>query len=246
MGGTGSTRWNWVSTKSTVEDALTLRMKNIHSLLQPGYSGIVSWSKDGKLIARMRLQVLGSEGAPESVRLAYIVNGQELESLVHLTSTPLPWNGLRYWFICPNIYCRRRVATLHLPARSQYFACRHCYDLTYRSCRQNNTLNRFLRGLDSEQDDLVEHPDPYGNYLSADELCHMSGLTRNELHFLDEYRLLVPDHAEKYRPKLVQWAKKLSYLLSHGWQLAEIKRWAVERFQTEDPKQWPPDLQRWR
>ena len=48
-----------------------------------------------------------------------------------------------------------------------------------------------------------------------------------------------------YRPKLIAWAKKLAYLLDHGWELAEIKNWAKGRFHTANPRQWPPKESDW-
>lgn len=54
---------------------------------------------------------------------------------IPLTSTPCRYGGKRWWFICPwyknNVYCGRRVGTLY--KNGDYFACRHCYNLTYHS-----------------------------------------------------------------------------------------------------------------
>lgn len=57
-----------------------------------------------------------------------------------IVSTPCNYGGKRYWFICPiynhGRYCGRRVAALYLGGGSDYMACRHCYNLTYRSRNQ--------------------------------------------------------------------------------------------------------------
>jgi hypothetical protein len=87
---------------------------------------------------------------------------------------------------------------------------------------------------------LVDLPDPYGEYLTIDELCEKSGLSIGDIRQLETARLLLPDHDGKYRPKLVGWAGKLAYLLNQNWQVDEIKRWARGRFKTGNPKQWPP------
>lgn len=54
-----------------------------------------------------------------------------------IVSTKCNFGGKRYWFICSvyssGIYCGRRVAKLYLGAGSNFFGCRHCYNLTYRS-----------------------------------------------------------------------------------------------------------------
>jgi len=94
--------------------------------------------------------------------------------------------------------------------------------------------------------EVFQSPDPYEHYLTAAQLCEGSGLATQDLAALETARLLVPDHDAKYRPKLAGWAKKLSYLLGEGWEIAEIKAWARGRFQTENPRQWPPDHEQWK
>jgi len=65
---------------------------------------------------------------------------------ISLTTTPCNFGGVRYWFICPlsinGVYCGRRVGTLYLPPRGNYFGCRHCYELSYNS-RNENRSERF-------------------------------------------------------------------------------------------------------
>jgi hypothetical protein len=92
---------------------------------------------------------------------------------------------------------------------------------------------------------LANLPDPYEHYLTVEELCQQSGLVRNDFENLSAYRLLLPDHEGKFRPKLVRWAGKLAYLLNEGWETSEIKRWAKGRFQTGNPKEWPPNRTDW-
>lgn len=54
-----------------------------------------------------------------------------------IVATPCNFRGQRPWFICSvyrsGVYCGRRVAKLYKGGGSHYFACRHCYNLTYRS-----------------------------------------------------------------------------------------------------------------
>lgn len=65
---------------------------------------------------------------------------QSFDYKIPFTTTPCYFGGKRYWFICPwqtnGVYCRRRVGVLYLGG--DYFACRHCYDLTYRSRNEGN------------------------------------------------------------------------------------------------------------
>jgi hypothetical protein len=68
-------------------------------------------------------------------------------------------------------------------------------------------------------------------YLTAEELCRLSGLTLDELKNLSEFRLLVPDTKDgRYRPKLVGWAKKLKEKISWSISYEEIKNWSKIRF----------------
>jgi hypothetical protein len=84
--------------------------------------------------------------------------------------------------------------------------------------------------------------DRHGGYLSAEELCQLSGLTHENLKKLEEARLLVPDTKDgRYRPKLAGWGKKLAYLLEAGWEIDEIRRWSKERWKTGNPREWPPE-----
>src|SRR5271157_3232544 len=72
---------------------------------------------------------------------------------IALETSGLPSGGLRWWFICParrgedDEPCRRRVGKLFLPRGCRVFACRHCYDLTYTSCRESRHLTGFARML---------------------------------------------------------------------------------------------------
>ena len=68
---------------------------------------------------------------------------QDLRYPIELVTAPCRYGGLRYWFICPatknGLPCRRKVMKLYLlPGGAVYFACRYCYDLTYRSCQEHD------------------------------------------------------------------------------------------------------------
>jgi hypothetical protein len=70
---------------------------------------------------------------------------------LRLTTTQPRFGGLRWWFVCPlvanNRPCERRVGKLHLPPRSSYFGCRHCYELTYTSSQESHKDDRMYRLL---------------------------------------------------------------------------------------------------
>lgn len=70
---------------------------------------------------------------------------KDFDYRIPLTTTPCRYGGKRYWFICPwyrdGVYCGRRVGTLYKDG--DYFACRHCYSLTYNSRKTNRRYKMF-------------------------------------------------------------------------------------------------------
>ena len=102
------------------------------------------------------------------MELRYIVTSRETDETeaiatrVALTTTPLPWGGVRWWFLCP--ICGRRCGKLHLGSEGVEFACRICGRLTYRSCQESSRLNDRIPsheanvGITYEADpDFLEH-----------------------------------------------------------------------------------------
>jgi hypothetical protein len=70
---------------------------------------------------------------------------QDFDYKIPLTTTTCYFGGKRYWFICPwyanGKYCGRRVGVLYLGGK--YFACRHCYDLSYESRNENRRFRDY-------------------------------------------------------------------------------------------------------
>ncbi|NPU98912.1 MAG: hypothetical protein HPY51_17075 [Candidatus Omnitrophica bacterium] len=58
---------------------------------------------------------------------------------IYLVATRPHYGGRRWWFECPA--CGRRCFKLYLPPGATVFACRACYDLTYRSAQEANSYN---------------------------------------------------------------------------------------------------------
>jgi len=87
---------------------------------------------------------------------------KDFDYKIPLTTTPCNFGGERYWFICPwyknGKYCGNRVGTLY--KGGDYFACRHCYELTYSSRNKNRRGAYFplFSVLDlSDQIEKLEH-----------------------------------------------------------------------------------------
>lgn len=64
---------------------------------------------------------------------------KDFDYKVLITETPCNYGSTRHWFICPLIkdgkQCGRRIGVLY--KAGDYFACRHCYSLTYASRKIN-------------------------------------------------------------------------------------------------------------
>lgn len=142
MGGSGSGRWYRWDAKDTVEGCrrLDVRVWQRGGFLRPGrWFSWAWWNREGVQVASIDVQVLQAQ-----VRLSYRVrrgseSWQKIEEAISLTWTPCHYGGQRSWFICPGVVngqvCGRRVAILYGAGR--YFLCRHCYDLTYESQRED-------------------------------------------------------------------------------------------------------------
>jgi hypothetical protein len=145
MGGYGS-GWHRARTH-TVEDGWILSAAALmrDNILRPNHSfnGAITWS-DSRTGEKLSNIGLSSETYADygSVRLHYTITdtGDALDYRVDLTATPLPWGGVKWWFLCPLIvdgtHCGRRVAKLYHPPGGRYYGCRHCHKLTYTSSRK--------------------------------------------------------------------------------------------------------------
>jgi hypothetical protein len=92
----------------------------------------------------------------EELELTYDTNGCQIEDRVEIvgsSSSPNRRSARRYYFLCPGLDdapCQKRVGMLYLPSGEDYFRCRACHDLTYRSVKEHNkqidTLRQALSG----------------------------------------------------------------------------------------------------
>jgi hypothetical protein len=98
-------------------------------------SGVLTWSRGGHVTGTVAVR-----GDGDSVSLAYVSDGQEIEERVALDATAVHLGGERSWFLCPG--CDRRVAVLYAGAR---FRCRHCLDLRYTSQRETPRFRAIAR-----------------------------------------------------------------------------------------------------
>lgn len=161
MGGFGSGRWGWHEKKQTVEEC---RILNVDRLAREGrwsegrhYSALLNWNNGkGEKSSSISYKVITTNPEDAWININYLHCrvGQSVNTRIELTRTFPKFGGVRWWFICPlNINgkaCKRRVGRLYLPPGRIYFGCRHCYNLTYKSCQEShidNDVNSILAKL---------------------------------------------------------------------------------------------------
>ena len=135
-------RWN---KKDTTEDRLNLDMHRFSELVDLTSTRLGSWiwtrsNHFGESKSTIGYTVLPGRG----VKLKYTANEKDYEYLVRISATQPNYGGVRYWWICPNTNCNRRVRILYL--QGGYFLCRHCQNLTYKSAQASNDLTDRIMG----------------------------------------------------------------------------------------------------
>jgi hypothetical protein len=157
MGGFGSARAR--QKKTCVEDCWVLPVGKLQrdKVLGEGlhHSGSLTWNSTvtGEKMASVGYEMNALD--PQAwLRLHYTFTRfeevAEVDCRVRLTTTPLPWGGVRWGFLCPAQNCGRRCRKLYLPNGGRYFACRLCYRLTYPSAQESHRLDRLIRRLATE------------------------------------------------------------------------------------------------
>ncbi len=157
MGGFGSGSWYRLNRKLTVEESLTLKMRHFRDRVIPYSSGTVTWNQTNGDKSSIRFLVTSVE--PPTIMLRYRWHDtKDVRLPIVLQTTPTQFGGQRLWFTCPlivnGVKCDRRVGKLHLPPGAQYFGCRTCHDLTYRSCQQAHREQRLIASTGRMKDRL--------------------------------------------------------------------------------------------
>ena len=172
------------SDRKTVEQCMTL---SIFRLNEWGYfcgfrSGTIQWKNAfGEVTDSVGIAVsVNREGYGEDyVEVSYSKTDRftgerkkDLDYKIELVSTPCHFGGVRFWFVCPLVingsHCGRCVGKLYLPSGQTYFGCRHCYNLTYKSCKEHDSRVSGLMKLPPGQlDKLLKSKDPKTTLLAA-------------------------------------------------------------------------------
>jgi len=118
-----------------------------------GWTGASMWRNNrGEQTAAIRTTYMPQS---QAIQLEYVVTenatgrNTNVCYTVNVTRTRCNFGGWRYWFVCPTSRpgstCNRRVGKLYLPPGGVYFGCRHCYNLTYRSCQESKRSRMLWR-----------------------------------------------------------------------------------------------------
>jgi hypothetical protein len=150
VGGYGSGRRG--NKKQTVEScrALDIAVLAREGILKRGTwrAGGVTWTNAaGEECASVGYELQTCENGDGAMwfRLHYTVRGDTpVDYRVRLNTTPVHFGGERSWFLCPAVGCGRRVRKLYLAPGGTYFACRHCYNLTYESAQSHDARVNFF------------------------------------------------------------------------------------------------------
>jgi hypothetical protein len=110
---------------------------------------------------------IGVETNPHQIKLEYNITNnsgeeEEFSYTVSVEWTECNFGGQRPWFRCPSNGCNERVEKLYKPLQEGFFACRHCYDITYRRCNISGKpteiamykKKKIAEKLDSEDADV--------------------------------------------------------------------------------------------
>lgn len=140
---------SWRQKKTIVEDCVILDMKMMARkrviMADRRTGGTITWTTNEGGTSALSWEC--DHG--RSVVLRYQFGSKNYEHAIPLTYTlTKPFGGRQCWFLCPatdfdfrrgqTIVCNKRVGKLYLPPGSTTFACRNCYNLTYRSCQTSH------------------------------------------------------------------------------------------------------------
>jgi hypothetical protein len=158
MGGLGSGRIPGFG-KTRVEDCLVLNTDFIQQKKRFGNPintfGVLTWTlaATGEQIGCVSYELDSLEPSFPWLGLYYTIRrtGESIDYKIRLQATRPNFGGLRWWFLCPveksGAPCHYRARKLYLPPGGRYFGCRHCYDLTYKSCQESHMYDRLYLSL---------------------------------------------------------------------------------------------------
>ncbi|MGD0328118.1 MAG: hypothetical protein ABSB00_00165 [Minisyncoccia bacterium] len=155
-------RGGWNSTGKTEADSvkkISVRFLNERGFFSGWQSGTMTWTS-GRSGTKSSVSIeVSTMNEEKYLRIYYTQTNRDTDEekdfdyKIPLLSTPCRYGGKRYWFQCPwyknGQYCGRRVGTLY--KNGDYFACRHCYNLTYASRNASARYKGFVSCPDLDE-----------------------------------------------------------------------------------------------
>jgi len=179
--------------KSTADDTkkISISFLKKYDYFTGWKSGTMTWTRNGwggehKSSVSIEVSTMHED---KYLRINYTQTDRETQEKkdfdykIPLTNTPCRYGGVRYWFTCPwyknGVYCGKRVAKLYKDG--DYFACRHCYNLTYESRNRSGIYRNFVSVPDVEEAEkevkrMYYRGKPtrkYRRYMRLSEQCDM-------------------------------------------------------------------------
>lgn len=117
-----------MTTKTSDMRSVDLAWLRRNGARNPGYQGVVSWTRNGEVRASVNYYV--EQGG---IRLSYTCRRHggepmDVNELVPVITTPTRFGGVRHWFRC--LSCQRRCRIVY---GGTHFRCRRCHRLKYES-----------------------------------------------------------------------------------------------------------------
>ncbi len=129
------------NSKREVEDCFKISICKLSKIFVDDLRGVIYWAGS---IYRVSFSVDLKDNS-KNISLVYTTANDKNEPVqikqqFLITSTFCNYGGVRFWFTCK---CSRRAGTLYKPIFGNYFACRHCHNLTYNSRNQGGFNKRM-------------------------------------------------------------------------------------------------------
>lgn len=125
--------------------------------------GSIVWFRDGEEVSRIGYKISTLDGG-SYIELDYRTRWHDDEEWrpikykIPLERVRCHFGGKRWFFKCPMYrlgnYCGRRVGKMY--KTGDYFACRHCADLTYESCNEGKRFRGYPWNMLFNDDKLQE------------------------------------------------------------------------------------------
>ncbi len=158
-------RGGWNSTGKTEAESvkkISMQFLREHDFFVGLRSGMMTWTSgwsETKSSVGIEVKTMDEENY---LRIHYTQTDRDtgekkdFDYKIPLFTTQCRYGGKRFWFQCPwyknGNYCGQRVATLY--KNGDYFACRHCYNLTYASRNAGGHYKSFVSIPDIEAQEM--------------------------------------------------------------------------------------------